>query len=55
MDLSKMSERERAKIDMCKCGHSRAEHAAFGGVCKKCRDCLQFTWSHFARNKEVEK
>ncbi len=54
-DLSKVTQEERAKVDMCECGHSRAEHHGspmVGGPCSKCRPsgypvCTRFTWSHF--------
>lgn len=64
MDLSRMTPEERAKIDMCTCGHSRAEHTDLtiaddgGGACRECvltRDsCGRFTWSHFDTPKEDE-
>lgn len=57
MDLRNMEPEERAKIDMCKCGHSRADHGEFGGACRKCalpNICSRFTWSHFDEPPEEE-
>lgn len=50
-----LSAAELRTIDICGCGHSRADHedlfVAFdcSGACLKCNDCPRgkFTWDHF--------
>lgn len=58
--LADMTQEERAQVDMCKCTHSRAAHAPFGGGCYACAApgqphkvaCSRFDWSHYKEDDD---